>query len=102
MQVQTVKEKIRIHDPGVDPLEELEIQACFVVPSGCRFIQALGWRSQLLCSSGMRLEEVDLSVESRKLMEEVLLSARQEQIAKRSRQVHQITRFFKGAEVPSP
>lgn len=57
---------------------DAHIECRFVVPLGSRFIQALGWRGQLI-GTMMRTEEIPLSESSRETMIQVLLEARREQ-----------------------
>lgn len=54
------------------------LQCRFVVPLGCRFIRALGWRRQLV-EGVMELHETELSRSSHETMVGVLRAARNEQ-----------------------
>jgi len=54
------------------------LQCRFVVPVGSRFIQALGWRRQLV-EGIMRVHETELSQRSFEVMTQILLAAREEQ-----------------------
>lgn len=55
-----------------------QMECRFVVPTGSRFIQALGWRKQLV-GTIMQVEEIELSPVSREEMIQVLLASRSEQ-----------------------
>ena len=59
---------------------EARMECRFVVPTGSRFIQALGWRKQLV-GTIMQVEEIELSPASREEMIQVLLASRLEQQA---------------------
>jgi hypothetical protein len=63
------------NDPAI---LDAPIECRFVVPRGSRFIQALGWRGQLV-GTVMLIEEIALSDSSREAMIQVLLEARREQ-----------------------
>jgi len=73
---QDVKNQIRVRYPEISPSE---VRCHFIVPQGSRFIRALGWRRQLLGANLMHLEELGLSENSQRLLEQVLLQSRREQ-----------------------
>ena len=50
----------------------------FIVPKDSRFIKALGYRDQLFERGKLKLEEFELSAESRRLMDEVYNNAKAE------------------------
>jgi hypothetical protein len=73
---QAAKEQIRTIT-GDDSISGANVQCRFVVPAGSRFIQALGWRQQLI-GTVMQVEEVALLEGSQEAMIEILLVARRE------------------------
>lgn len=55
-----------------------KISCHFIVPEGSKFIKALGWRKQLLGTGIMRLDEISLSIKTKKVMLKVLDSSKKE------------------------
>jgi hypothetical protein len=59
-------------------MSDAPVQCRFVVPTDSLFVQALGWRNQLV-GTVMKIERIDLHPESRRRMIEILLASREEQ-----------------------